>query len=475
MAHIRAGDVQLTQRVSEFVRELAGKGWYHSFELPGGRVIEGFQTVAQLRARLARFSIPDDLRGKRVLDIGCWDGWFSFEMERRGAEVVAADIVERETFLAAREALGSKVEFVLSDVYQLTPERVGRFDIVLFLGVLYHLKHPLLALERVCALTTDLALVESFVIDDGADLAAAPLMEYYENSELVGRFDNWCGPNTSCLLAFCRTAGFATVEPRGVVDQRAHVICSRHWPAPPSLSGMVPRHAPPVITGVVNQRNGEPVFDSRVDEFMSVFFKSDQPDLSRAWSCRRSKDSASTRPALRAAEKAGGKWTVPSAPPPVRPPAPFACAPAAARSASPPPSRSTPRGIAPRLLEFSGPLEIQGLADGTTWEDNLVRLERGNCVSVWVRGLPEDATRSPRGRAPWRRPQPRSCSSPRPTTRGLRQINVRLPAQLTPGDYDVLVVYGTSVTEPAAAARSSLNRGVSRTATVNRRRAAPKN
>jgi tRNA (mo5U34)-methyltransferase len=441
MAHIRAGDPQATRRVSEFVRELAGKGWYHSFELPDGRVIDGFQTLAQLRARLARFPIPEDLRGRRVLDIGCWDGWFSFEMERRGAEVVAADIMERDTFLAAREALGSKVEFVLSDVYQLTPERVGRFDIVLFLGVLYHLRHPLLALERVCALTTDLALVESFVTDDGSDLDAPPVMEFYENSELVGRFDNWSGPNTSCLLAFCRTAGFATIEPRGVVDQRAHVVCGRHWPAPPDA----PPFAPPVITGVVNQRNGEPVFDTRVDEYMSVFFKSDQPDLTRT-DVMPEMDGFGAYPAS-VARSGGSGWQVDCR---------INAASAASRTIRLRTSASTfgaPAGFvvdAPRdrsdTAAFSGPLEIQGIADGATWEDNLVRLDRDACVSLWVRGLPDVATRS-RVRVRIGDTDAQVLFVSALDNQKLRQINVRLPADIGPGAWPVVVAYGTCATD----------------------------
>jgi len=118
-------------------------GWYHSMELPDGRVIPGYQGLDVLRNRVAQFHIPADLRGRRVLDIGAWDGWFSFEMERRGAEVVAVDSTSFERFRVARELLGSKVEYRIDDVCRLTPAKVGYFDIVLFLGVLYHLKHPL--------------------------------------------------------------------------------------------------------------------------------------------------------------------------------------------------------------------------------------------------------------------------------------------------------------------------------------------
>ena len=96
--------------------------------------------------------LPASLEGLTVLDIGAWDGFFSFECERRGASrVVAADYYSwhgpgwgtKAGFQLAREALGSRVEDVDIDVMDLSPERVGTFDVVLFLGVLYHLRHPL--------------------------------------------------------------------------------------------------------------------------------------------------------------------------------------------------------------------------------------------------------------------------------------------------------------------------------------------
>src|ERR1700693_2726081 len=156
------------------------KGWWHSFELPDGTLIEGANELEGQKRRIGQFPIPQDLRGKRVLDIGAWDGWFSFEMEKRGASVVAVDSVQSERFLIARDLLNSKVDFVLSDVYDLNPAELGRFDVILFLGVLYHLKHPLLALEKVCALASDLVCVESYVTDNGRRRNRKPSMEFYE-------------------------------------------------------------------------------------------------------------------------------------------------------------------------------------------------------------------------------------------------------------------------------------------------------
>ena len=222
----RARDQENTAATIGLRAELARLGWYHSLELPGGHVIPGLQTLDQLRTRIARFPIPQDLTGKRVLDIGAWDGWFSFEMERRGASVVALDSTRQETFFEARRLLDSKVEYVVEDVCRVNPRDLGQFDIVLFFGVLYHLKHPLLALEKVFELTTWMACIESLVIDD-PPTNAAPVMEFYEGTELAGGFDNWVGPNTACLMAFCRAAGFKRVELGQVADYRAHVVAYR--------------------------------------------------------------------------------------------------------------------------------------------------------------------------------------------------------------------------------------------------------
>lgn len=217
-------------------REFLTTGWWHSFELPDGRVIKGAMDLAGLRRRLDQFPIPPDLAGKRVLDIGAWDGWFSFEMERRGAEVVAIDNWDNPRFREMHRLLGSRVDYRTMDVYEVTPERVGRFDVVLFLGVLYHLKHPLLALERVCAVTTDIAYVESFVLRN----EDRPVLEFYETSELGGQADNWVAPSLSCLVAFCRTAGFARVGVNGVHDYGAALTCYRRWEPPPSDAGQGP-------------------------------------------------------------------------------------------------------------------------------------------------------------------------------------------------------------------------------------------
>ncbi len=277
MAWLKARDEESTKWVKEQIDILASKGWYHSIQLPDGRVIEGVQGIEHLKNRIARFPIPEDLRGKRVLDVGAWDGWFSFEMERRGAEVVAVDCVDMEKFRIAHELLGSKVEYRVLDVDELCPATVGRFDIVLFFGVLYHLRHPLLSLERVCQLTREMALVESFVTDDGFE-PGPNRMEFYETDELGGQTDNWYGPSTACLLALCRSAGFARVELGEVVKQRAHVTCYRHWEPPPAA----PTQAAPVLNAAANNRDWTNRFPKNKDLYVCCFFTTKEQGIRKA-------------------------------------------------------------------------------------------------------------------------------------------------------------------------------------------------
>src|SRR5579871_715986 len=117
----RARNEETTLGISRLIEQMSHLGWYHSIELPDGTVIPGIQTIDQLRARIAQYPIPRDLTGKRVLDIGAWDGWFSFEMERRGATVVAVDSARQKTFFEAKKLLNSKVEYIVEDVCHLSP------------------------------------------------------------------------------------------------------------------------------------------------------------------------------------------------------------------------------------------------------------------------------------------------------------------------------------------------------------------
>jgi tRNA (mo5U34)-methyltransferase len=424
-----------TRETQKQIGELSRLGWYHSIQLPDGQIIHGLQTLDQLRARLAQFPIPDDLRGRRVLDIGAWDGWFSFEMERRGADVVALDSTEHTRFRVARELLGSRVEYRIGDICRLSPRELGRFDIVLFFGVLYHLKHPLLALETVCDLTTGMAFVESYVTDDGADLAAPPLMEFYETTELRGQFDNWVGPNTACLMAFCRTAGFARVRFQSVIDHRAHISCFRKWDPSPAFEPA------PYVTCVENSVSRNHAFSARADDYVSFWFKTSQEGLT-CDDVLPEIGSFGTRP-VHVHPTGGDGWHANCKLPPGLDPGWYDARLRVRSSAWSNAVRMAvdiPEHERRHAAEPSGEVEIRLVTDGRTWERYRIHTGVDACVSLWVRGLPDSC-------------EPRDVFVRLNGTglpaiyvsahdrEGLSQVNALLPAGLPPGRASIALVF----------------------------------
>jgi len=200
---------QLRQRVA------AVPFWWHSIDLGQGVVTPGLDRSAE---RLRRLGMPATLAGKAVLDIGAWDGFYSFEAERRGAgRVVAMDLWDTNQagstdagFLLAREALGSRVEQVRLSIGELSPERPGGvFDVVMALGVLYHLRDPLGALERLRSVTGEL-----LILDTETDLLhlRRPAWGFYPGDELRGDPTNWFAPNLAALRGALRAVGFSEVS-----------------------------------------------------------------------------------------------------------------------------------------------------------------------------------------------------------------------------------------------------------------------
>jgi tRNA (mo5U34)-methyltransferase len=199
--------------------------WWHSIPL-GDIVTPGHENEA-FRALTPNFqnwiaqAIPEDLTARSVLDIGAWDGFFSFLAEERGARrVVAMDkmacrhhVTDLNGFWTAHEIRMSRVQLIQLDVYDI--DRLTEdFDVIFFFGVLYHLKHPLLALERLYERTNDLLLLETHV-----KMGATASMEFYEGDEYGGDPTNWWGPSVRLVEAMCRVCGFKGVEK---VDQLYH-------------------------------------------------------------------------------------------------------------------------------------------------------------------------------------------------------------------------------------------------------------
>jgi tRNA (mo5U34)-methyltransferase len=260
--------------------EMAEGSWWHSIDLGDGRVTRGVHSIEELRDNFARFDLPADLSGRTLLDIGCWDGFYSFESERRGARVTSVDCWRPKNFFKAREALGSKAEFHELSVYDVTKRRMGSFDIVFFLGVLYHLRHPLLALEQVCEATRDFAVIETHVIDSIFP-TEHPVMEFYEFDELGGQYDNWWGPNVECLTRMARSAGFARVEMLRREPARATIKAHRRWNDKPSRESQSLR-----IRDVFNAVTIERRFPLRGRHAFVAILVEGWPETAQRWDAR---------------------------------------------------------------------------------------------------------------------------------------------------------------------------------------------
>jgi len=201
--------------------EVDAISWWHPFTFPngvkargtkGGGSSEYCEEIVRVEAQ-AVFKYP--VQGKTVLDVGAWNGYFSVEAVRQGAErVVALDKPTWEhqgfkSFELVRRYLAPNIEAVTRDVMDLRSDPVGKFDCVLFLGVLYHLKHPLYVLETLFDLTLEHLVVETHI--DLIDYSR-PAMIFYPGSELVGDYSNWWGPNVQCVVDMLKTVGFSRIE-----------------------------------------------------------------------------------------------------------------------------------------------------------------------------------------------------------------------------------------------------------------------
>ncbi|WP_426265194.1 class I SAM-dependent methyltransferase [Sphingomonas sp. PWP1-2] len=191
--------------------------WFHSFAFPDGSTVDGIKSLEIQRAEADLF-FESDLAGKSVLDIGAWDGFFSFEAERRGAaRVLATDHFcwsgpgwgTRDGFDFAHRALDSNVESLDIDVPSLEPAALGQFDVVLFLGVLYHVKDPYGSLEAAARMCSDQLIIETVT---ALHFEALPAMRLYKPGELGGDPTNFWAPNVPALKLMLNTFGFSRVE-----------------------------------------------------------------------------------------------------------------------------------------------------------------------------------------------------------------------------------------------------------------------
>ena len=217
--------------------------WYHTIELPGGVVTPG---LYDHRPLVPHYGLPERMDGMRALDVATFDGFWAFEMERRGGDVVAADIdrfaacdfppqvrqaildqgLDRDTglgFRLAQEALASKVDRIQRSIYDLDPADVGTFDLVHVADLLIHLERPLEALRAVRRVTRGTALIA-----DCFDPALEPGAVRY-----MGAWTDvpWWLPSLETLGQMVVDAGFASVELRMVYALASRGEERGHWRA----------------------------------------------------------------------------------------------------------------------------------------------------------------------------------------------------------------------------------------------------
>jgi tRNA (mo5U34)-methyltransferase len=204
--------------------------WFHSIDVGDGIVTPGVVSPEYLQQMLKALQLPDRLDGLRVLDIGTYDGFFAFECERRGAaEVVAIDVnpIDCRCFEVARDMLGSNVSYHHMGVYEMDEKILGgTFDLVLFPGVFYHLRHILMSFDNIWKILKPggTVLVEThvcdnhFVLGDGTittlkdidpRLPQVPLFRFYRKNELNPLdWSNWFGGNIVAIVDVMQSAGF---------------------------------------------------------------------------------------------------------------------------------------------------------------------------------------------------------------------------------------------------------------------------
>ncbi len=214
-------------------RLIAGRPWHHDFEIIPGVRTRGTYDPTALWDEL---HLPSDLSGIRLADVGASNGFFSFEARKRGAHVVAFDFRHKDNsgFGLLQHINGmAEIQHHQINVLDLTPEEHGRYDIVLALGLLYHVSDPYLALSNCAALSQKRLLIESYCIDttDSPDVGGEPIMRFIADPARFAGYGhvnndrtNFWGFSSTCLRQMVEDVGFAVARMRLAGDPMRRVL-----------------------------------------------------------------------------------------------------------------------------------------------------------------------------------------------------------------------------------------------------------
>jgi len=215
----------------EQLKEMNEIKWWHQIELPveNGTVTTPGRDLSAIK--LSVIGMPEDLTGKHVIDVGAWDGYFSFEAEKRGAEVLAIDTVmwkEGPTFDSeknkevhhtgkrgfnfAKKMLNSKVRSERVEVMDL--DDASQYDLVLCLGILYHMKDPFGMCKKMFEITKEggQLILETHIDCEVEGIMNKPMMRFYPDKECNNDPGTWWGPNPGCVIAMLKVVGFKEVK-----------------------------------------------------------------------------------------------------------------------------------------------------------------------------------------------------------------------------------------------------------------------
>lgn len=208
--------------------------WYHNIDLHGVHTNPSNPDYPASRWRLIEPYVPQDLSGKTVLDLGCNAGYFAVELCRRGAQVLGVDwypeAIEQARFVA--RVLNLEIDYRLQNIYQFVLESHLHFDYVVFLGVFYHTRYPLLILDRLAQMVTEKLYFQTVIKEQPqseeltvpdelstTDLELLtdprfPRLAFIEGN-LDGGYNNWFVCNSSAVLAMLRSSGFTDIVGAG--------------------------------------------------------------------------------------------------------------------------------------------------------------------------------------------------------------------------------------------------------------------